>query len=66
MGGTTKTKIIYSVYTSATNQRLAHYLTLLVENGSWRFDGKGFTIEGKEEKRKEPVQVRTTYLFPCE
>jgi hypothetical protein len=60
------------VYTSATNQRLGHYLTLLVENGSWRFDGKEFTIEGKEEKRKkkekeeESVQVRTTYLFPCE
>jgi hypothetical protein len=28
-------------------------LTLLVENGSWRFDDKGFTIEGKEEKRKK-------------
>jgi hypothetical protein len=41
------------VYTSATNQQLRHYLTLLVENGSWRFDGKGFTIEGKEEKRKK-------------
>jgi hypothetical protein len=41
------------MYTSATNQQLEHYLTLLVENGSWRFDGKGFTIEGKEEKRKK-------------
>jgi predicted transcriptional regulator len=61
MGGTTKTKIIYSVYLSY--QQLGHYLTLLVDNGSWRFDGKGFTSEGKEERERRGAGISTNCVF---
>jgi predicted transcriptional regulator len=61
MGGTTKTKIIYSVYLSY--QQLGHYLTLLIENSSWRFDGKGFTIEGKEQRERRGAGTSTNYVF---
>jgi hypothetical protein len=42
---------------------LGHYLTLLIENGSWRFDGKGFSIEGKEGRERRGAGTSTNYVF---
>jgi hypothetical protein len=42
---------------------LGHYLSLLIENGSWRFDGKGFSIEGKEGRERRGAGTSTNYVF---